>query len=370
MRGNAKRAGEGQGHIHKVVRRLHSGSENIVIHKEVENPVKDEVGTAAYSVQEKLLGQVPPERPVEKMNGIGNKFSKFLHKQQKQYTFARSLRRQKYIISDKRQKKWTTITKKMQHVRAKKSLGQHFLRDMSVAGRTADTVTGGSVLEIGPGTGVLTQFLLNNPDISLTAVELDHESVVYLQNTLLVSHSFRLIEGDVLKMDWGEMFDGDFSVIGNYPYNISSQIFFKVLEYKDRISVCSGMLQKEVAERLASVPGKKAYGILSVLLQVWYDIEYLFTVDAQMFNPPPKVQSAVIRLTRNKRRSLGCDESLFKTVVKTSFNQRRKQMRNSLQQLAGKGNPVLEEDIFSKRPEQLSVEEFVELTKLLQPCQN
>lgn len=258
----------------------------------------------------------------------------------------------------------------MQHVRAKKSLGQHFLRDMSVAGRTADTVTGGSVLEIGPGTGVLTQFLLNNPDISLTAVELDHESVVYLQNTLLVSHSFRLIEGDVLKMDWGEMFDGDFSVIGNYPYNISSQIFFKVLEYKDRISVCSGMLQKEVAERLASVPGKKAYGILSVLLQVWYDIEYLFTVDAQMFNPPPKVQSAVIRLTRNKRRSLGCDESLFKTVVKTSFNQRRKQMRNSLQQLAGKGNPVLEEDIFSKRPEQLSVEEFVELTKLLQPCQN
>jgi len=159
-------------------------------------------------------------------------------------------------------------------------------------------------------------------------------------------------------------------VIGNYPYNISSQIFFKVLDYKDRIDVCSGMLQKEVAERLASKPGNKAYGILSVLLQAWYDIEYLFTVDAQMFNPPPKVQSAVIRMKRNRRRSLECDEAMFKTVVKTSFNQRRKQMRNSLQQIAGKGNPVLEKQIFSMRPEQLSVEEFVELTKLLEKCQN
>ncbi|MBP5477051.1 MAG: 16S rRNA (adenine(1518)-N(6)/adenine(1519)-N(6))-dimethyltransferase RsmA [Paludibacteraceae bacterium] len=258
----------------------------------------------------------------------------------------------------------------MQYVRAKKSLGQHFLRDLSVASRIADTVTGGPVMEIGPGTGVLTQFLLQNSGISLTAVELDHESVTYLQNTLLSAHPFRLIEGDVLKMDWSALFTGEFSVIGNYPYNISSQIFFKVLEYKDRIPVCSGMLQKEVAERLASAPGKKAYGILSVLLQAWYDIEYLFTVDAQMFNPPPKVQSAVIRMTRNRRRSLDCDESLFKSVVKTSFNQRRKQMRNSLQQLAGKGNPILEEDIFSLRPEQLSVEQFVELTKLLQKCQN
>ena len=258
----------------------------------------------------------------------------------------------------------------MQRVRAKKSLGQHFLRDLSVANRIADTVTGGSVLEIGPGTGVLTQFLLQNPSISLTAVELDSESVVYLQNTLLPVHPFRLIEGDVLKMDWGAMFESEFSVIGNYPYNISSQIFFKVLEYKDRIPVCSGMIQKEVADRLVSKPGRKAYGILSVLLQAWYDIEYLFTVDAQMFNPPPKVQSAVIRMTRNRRRSLDCDKGLFRAVVKTAFNQRRKQMRNSLQQLAGKGNPVLEENIFSKRPEQLSVEEFVELTKLLQPCQN
>ena len=277
---------------------------------------------------------------------------------------------QKYSNSEKTAKKWTTITKKMQHVRAKKSLGQHFLRDLSVAKRIADTVYGGPVMEIGPGTGVLTQFLLENPSISLTAVELDKESVLYLQETLMKEHPFRLIEGDVLRMDWGSMFEGEFSVTGNYPYNISSQIFFKLLDYKDRVPVCSGMLQKEVAERLASGPGKKAYGILSVLLQAWYDIEYLFTVDAQLFNPPPKVQSAVIRLTRNKRRSLGCDESLFKTVVKTSFNQRRKQMRNSLRQLAGQGNPVLEKEIFNMRPEQLPVEEFVELTKLLQPCQN
>ncbi len=258
----------------------------------------------------------------------------------------------------------------MQHVRAKKSLGQHFLRDLSVAERIADTVKSGPVLEIGPGMGVLTEFLLRNPQISLTAVELDHESVTYLNNTLCLSHPFRLIEGDVLKKDWSELFTGEFSVIGNYPYNISSQIFFKVLDYKNQIPVCSGMIQKEVAERLASAPGKKAYGILSVLLQAWYDIEYLFTVDAQSFNPPPKVQSAVIRMTRNKRRSLECDESLFKTIVKTAFNQRRKQMRNSLQQLSGKGNPILEENIFSKRPEQLTVEQFVELTKLLQLCQN
>ena len=160
--------------------------------------------------------------------------------------------------------------------------------------------------------------------------------------------------------------DGEFSVIGNYPYNISSQIFFKVLEYKDRIPVCSGMIQKEVAERIASKPGKKAYGILSVLLQAYYDIEYLFTVNENVFNPPPKVKSAVVRLTRNRRQHLDCDERLFKQVVKTSFNQRRKQMRNSLQQLVGKGNPILAEDIFTKRPEQLSVEEFMELTKMIE----
>ena len=256
----------------------------------------------------------------------------------------------------------------MQQVRAKKSLGQHFLRDLGVAQRIAETIESGRVLEIGPGMGVLTQFLLKNPQIDLTAVELDHESVEYLNEWY---PELKVIEADFLKMNLDELYpEGEFNIIGNYPYNISSQIFFKVLEYKDRISVCSGMLQKEVAERLASKPGKKAYGILSVLLQAWYDIEYLFTVDARLFNPPPKVQSAVIRLTRNRRRQLDCDEKLFKTVVKTAFNQRRKQLRNSLQVLAGKGNPILQEELFTKRPEQLGVEEFEELTKLLQVCQN
>lgn len=256
----------------------------------------------------------------------------------------------------------------MQQVRAKKSLGQHFLRDLGVAQRIAETIDSGRVLEIGPGMGVLTQYLLRNPKIDLTAVELDHESVEYLGEWY---PELKVIEADFLKMNLDELYpEGSFNIIGNYPYNISSQIFFKVLEYKDRIPICSGMLQKEVAERLASKPGKKAYGILSVLLQAWYDIEYLFTVDAQLFNPPPKVQSAVIRLTRNKRRQLDCDEKLFKTVVKTAFNQRRKQLRNSLQVLAGKGNPILQEELFTKRPEQLGVEEFQKLTKLLQVCQN
>ena len=252
----------------------------------------------------------------------------------------------------------------MQYVRAKKSLGQHFLKDLTIARRIAETAPEGKVLEIGPGTGVLTQFLLKNSHINLTAIELDKESVAYLHEWY---PELNLIEGDFLKLDLNTVYpDGEFSVIGNYPYNISSQIFFKILEYKDRIPVCSGMLQKEVAERLASKPGKKAYGILSVLLQAWYDIEYLFTVDEYVFNPPPKVKSAVIRLTRNKRRRLDCDEQLFRTVVKTAFNQRRKQMRNSLQTLAGKGNAVLEKKIFNLRPEQLSVEEFIELTNLLQ----
>lgn len=256
----------------------------------------------------------------------------------------------------------------MQQVRAKKSLGQHFLKDLGVARRIAETAPTGRVLEIGPGMGVLTQFLLQNPQIDLTAIELDNESVRYLQEWYPELH---LIEGDFLKLNLNELYpDGEFAIIGNYPYNISSQIFFKVLDYKDRIPVCSGMIQKEVAERLASGPGKKAYGILSVLLQAWYDIEYLETVPEYVFAPPPKVKSAVIRMTRNRRQDLGCDEQLFKTVVKTAFNQRRKQMRNSLQQLAGKGNPILEENIFTRRPEQLSVDEFINLTNLLQSCQN
>lgn len=216
--------------------------------------------------------------------------------------------------------------------------------------------------------GVLTQYLLKNPNIQLTAIEIDRESVAYLKEWYPELH---LIEGDFLKLDLNIIYpDGEFNVIGNYPYNISSQIFFKILDYKDRIPLCSGMIQKEVAERIASKPGKKAYGILSVLLQAYYDIEYLFTVDEHVFNPPPKVKSAVIRMTRNKRRRLDCDEQLFKTVVKTAFNQRRKQMRNSLQQLVGKGNPLLEENIFTLRPEQLSVDQFVELTKMIENERN
>lgn len=252
----------------------------------------------------------------------------------------------------------------MQQVRAKKFLGQHFLKDLSIAQRIAETIESGRVLEIGPGMGVLTQFLLKNTNIDLTAIELDRESVAYLKEWY---PELKLIEGDFLKLNLNELYpDGEFSVIGNYPYNISSQIFFKVLEYRDRIPVCSGMIQKEVAERIASKPCNKAYGILSVLLQAYYDIEYLFTVDENVFNPPPKVKSAVVRLRRNSRQQLDCDEQLFKKVVKTAFNQRRKQMRNSLQQIAGKGNPILEENIFTKRPEQLSVDEFVKLTRLIE----
>ena len=218
----------------------------------------------------------------------------------------------------------------MQQVHAKKFLGQHFLTDLNVARKIAETVGKGQndtvqgtnhkvpVLEIGPGMGVLTQFLLQNPDIQLTAIEIDRESVAYLHEWY---PELNLVEGDFLKIDLNKLFpEGEFCVIGNYPYNISSQIFFKVLEYKNRIPVCSGMIQKEVAERLASKPGKKACGILSVLLQAYYDIEYLFTVDENVINPPPKVKSAVIRMTRNKRRRLECDEALFKTVVKTAFN--------------------------------------------------
>ena len=273
----------------------------------------------------------------------------------------------------------------MQQVHAKKFLGQHFLTDLTVARNIAETAYKGQsdevqstkekirVLEIGPGMGVLTQFLLKDPNIQLTAIEIDRESVAYLKEWYPELH---LIQGDFLKLDLNIIYpDGEFNVIGNYPYNISSQIFFKVLEYKDRIPVCSGMIQKEVAERIASKPGKKAYGILSVLLQAYYDIEYLFTVHEHVFNPPPKVKSAVIRMTRNKRRQLDCDEELFKTVVKTAFNQRRKQMRNSLRGLieispqpSPEGNGEKEERLewfLTQRPEQLSVDEFIELTKLI-----
>ncbi len=250
-------------------------------------------------------------------------------------------------------------------VRPKKSLGQHFLKDMQIAKRIADTIKDYPVpaLEVGPGTGVLTQFLLEN-NVDLTVVELDKESVVYLKEHF-PQLSGRIIEEDFLKLDLDKLYPGNFCVIGNYPYNISSQIFFKVLDYKDKIPCCAGMIQKEVAERIASKPGKKAFGIISVLLQAWYDIEYLFTVSEQVFEPPPKVKSAVIRLTRNQRTSLDCDEKLFKTVVKTAFNQRRKTLRNSLKPLLGKDCEIYSLPVFDKRPEQLSVEEFIELTNLV-----
>ena len=249
-------------------------------------------------------------------------------------------------------------------VRPKKSLGQHFLKDLQIARCIAGTIKDYPlpVLEVGPGTGVLTQFLLENK-ADLTVVELDKESVAYLKEHFL-QLSGKIIEEDFLKLDLSKLYPGNFCVIGNYPYNISTQIFFKVLDYRDQIPCCAGMIQKEVAERIASKPGKKSFGIISVLLQAWYDVEYLFTVSEQVFEPPPKVKSAVIRLTRNQRLSLDCNEKLFKTVVKTAFNQRRKTLRNSLKSLLGKDCEIYSLPVFDKRPEQLSVEEFIELTNL------
>lgn len=252
-------------------------------------------------------------------------------------------------------------------VKPKKSLGQHFLKDLDIARQIADTVSaykGMPVLEVGPGMGVLTQFLLEAGQ-DLTVVELDRESVEYL-NEHFPQLQGRIIGEDFLKLDLAILFPGQFCVIGNYPYNISSQIFFKVVDYKDRIPCCSGMIQKEVAERMAAAPGSKTYGILSVLLQAWYDIEYLLTVPEHVFNPPPKVKSAVIRMTRNSTTHLGCDETLFKRVVKTGFNQRRKTLRNSLKPLLGKENEIFDDPIFDKRPEQLSVQQFIELTNRIE----
>ena len=262
----------------------------------------------------------------------------------------------------------------MMEVRAKKALGQHFLTDQKVARAIVDALqipgrAGNDafpVLEVGPGMGVLTQYLLEREDIDLRLIEIDSESVEYLL-THFQGMQGRLMEGDFLQLKLEKLFPEQFAIIGNFPYNISSQIFFKVLDYKDRIPEVVGMVQKEVAERIAEKPGTKTYGILSVLLQAWYDIEYLFTVGSGCFAPPPKVESAVIRLTRNSRTSLGCDEALFRTVVKTAFGQRRKMMRNPLKPLAlarGKAD-VLALPVFSQRPEQLSVEDFVALTNML-----
>ena len=253
-------------------------------------------------------------------------------------------------------------------VKAKKNLGQHFLKDEGIARRVAatlDDVAELPILEVGPGTGMLTRFLLEKGK-DLTVVEIDRESVAYLREHYPQLEG-KILEQDFLRMNLNAYFNGSFCVIGNYPYNISSQIFFKVLDNKDLVPCCAGMIQKEVAERLAASPGSKTYGILSVLLQAWYDVEYLFTVDEQAFIPPPKVKSAVVRLTRNERRHLDCNEKLFKTVVKTGFNQRRKMLRNSLKSLLSDENPLPDDPLLTKRPEQLSIEQFEELTNLLEP---
>ena len=252
----------------------------------------------------------------------------------------------------------------MKLVKPKKFLGQHFLKDLQVAKDIADTVDACPdipILEVGPGMGVLTQYLLPKGRPT-KVVELDFESVAYLRENFSELGE-NIIEQDFLKMDLNELFDGKpFVLTGNYPYNISSQIFFKMLDYKNLIPCCTGMIQKEVAERIAAKPGKKTYGILSVLIQAWYHVEYLFTVDEHVFNPPPKVKSAVIRMTRNDIQDLGCNEKLFKQIVKTTFNQRRKTLRNSISPILDKTNPLSADPIFNKRPEQLSVAEFIELT--------
>ena len=259
----------------------------------------------------------------------------------------------------------------MKLVKPKKNLGQHFLTDLSIAKRIADTVDACPVipvLEIGPGMGVLTQYLVEKPRV-VKAVEIDAESVAYLYERFPKLHE-NILGEDFLQMDLTQIFDGkQFVLTGNYPYDISSQIFFKMLDYKDLIPCCTGMIQREVALRMAAAPGSKAYGILSVLIQAWYDVEYLFTVDENVFNPPPKVKSAVIRMTRNDVTDIGCDEQLFKRVVKTVFNQRRKMLRVSLRQIFNNGKPTdgfYEQDIMTKRPEQLSIPQFVELTNMVE----
>jgi len=288
-------------------------------------------------------------------------------------------------------------------VRAKKALGQHFLTDQSIAKGIVAALSANSpvrdVLEVGPGMGVLSQYLLERPDIDLKMVEIDSESVAYLLTHFPAAHG-RLLEADFLKLDLGRVFGGPFRVIGNFPYNISSQIFFKILDHKDDVPEVVCMIQKEVAQRIAEGPGSKVYGILSVLLQTWYDIEYVMSVGSGAFAPPPKVQSAVIRLTRNSRATLGCDEKLFRQVVKAAFGQRRKTLRNALRPLAaakaaregradlpgtpaGASAPVpagtpapahsvpsslaalLSDPVFDLRAERLSVEDFVRLTNLL-----
>ena len=249
-------------------------------------------------------------------------------------------------------------------VRAKKYLGQHFLKDENIARQIAESLTGSTkhVLEIGPGMGVLTKYLYANAELDFHAIEIDTESVVYLHDHYPTLH---VIEGDFLALDLNELFCEPFAVIGNFPYNISSQILFKVYDNRNQIPEVVGMFQKEVAERVAAKPGSKTYGILSVLLTAFYDIEYLFTVHEHVFNPPPKVKSAVIRLRRNSTQALSCDEQLFTKVVKIGFNQRRKTLRNALKQLNMPLDKV-PEPLLALRAEQLSVADFVTITQALE----
>ncbi len=250
----------------------------------------------------------------------------------------------------------------MYPVRAKKHLGQHFLKDENIAQKiVASLLSNKNVLEIGAGTGVLTKYLKDIQGINLKIIEIDKESIIFLKNNF-PEIAENIIQSDFLRYDLKTLFNGKFSIIGNFPYNISSQILFRAIENKDDVEEVVGMFQKEVAVRIASAPGKKDYGILSVLLKAWYDIEYLFTVDEHVFVPPPKVKSAVIRLKRNNVTSLGCDEKLFIAVVKTAFNQRRKTLRNALSSFGFKDTSDI---IFTKRAEQLSVENFVWLTQKL-----
>lgn len=281
-------------------------------------------------------------------------------------TFA--YRKYRTIPSIKPQKNGKNKQYRMKRVRPKKPLGQHFLNDLEIAKKIADTIDpfpeDSPVLEVGPGMGVLTQFLLGK-ERELKVVEIDNESVAYLQEHF-PGLDGKIIEEDFLKMDLPRIFGGrPFVLIGNYPYNISSQIFFKLLDNKGQIPMCTGMIQKEVAERITARPGSKTYGILSVLIQAWYETEYLFTVDEHVFTPPPKVKSAVIRLTRNHIHDLGCDERQMRRIVKAAFGQRRKQLRNPLRPLLPKECPILSEEFFNQRAEQLSVQDYIALTNRL-----
>jgi 16S rRNA (adenine1518-N6/adenine1519-N6)-dimethyltransferase len=256
----------------------------------------------------------------------------------------------------------------MDTVKAKKHLGQHFLKENSIAEKIVNLLSlhrnYENVLEIGAGMGVLTQFLLKSPSYKTSVIEIDRESVAYLKTNLHLD-SEHLIEGDFLNFDLSKLFDAPFAIIGNLPYNISSPIFFKVLENRDKIPEMVCMIQKEVADRIVAKHGNKTYGILSVFLQAFYDIKYAFTVNEGAFNPPPKVKSGVIVLKRNERIELDCNEKLFFQVVKAGFNQRRKMLRNPLKML-NVSKELLAQEVFTKRAEQLSIEDFIALTRLIE----